>query len=466
MTVPASMSSIVDTYVRLTPRSREHFERSRALVPAGATRSLNSWLPHPVYVRGGKGPLAWDLDGREYVDFLNNYTGLIHGHAHPAVTAAIAERLELGTSFGFSTELEAALAALLVERVPSVERVRFTGSGSESVMFALRLARAATGRMRVAKMEGGFHGAQDDVMVSVRPQLAQAGPISRPVALPETNGLPAGLAERVLVLPFNHLDETTALIEAHAGELAALIVEPILGVGGMITPSPGYLERLRELCTRHGIVLIFDEVITLRLATGGAQAHYQVTPDLTVMGKIIGGGLPVGAVGGRAEIMKLLEPRGGHDMYDPRAGGPALYQGGTFTGNPLTLAAGIATLRELTPDRIASLNALGDSLREKLAARLARMDAPATVTGAGSLFTIHMTRGPVQTFRDTRRADSVLQQGLFLGLLNEGVMLAPRGMGSLSTQTTALHVDRLVDAVGRVVSDLCDGGGAAPRAGG
>jgi len=465
MTARVSMSAIVDEYVRLTPRSREHFERSRALVPAGATRSLNSWLPHPIYVRRGKGPLVWDVDGREYIDFLNNYTGLILGHAHPAVTAAIAERLESGTSFGFSTELEAELAGLLVERVPSVERVRFTGSGSEAVMFALRLARAFTGRMRVAKMEGGFHGAQDDVMVSVRPQLAQAGPISRPVALPETNGLPSGLAERVLVLPFNHVDETTALIEAHAGELSAVIVEPMLGVGGMIPPAPGYLERLRELCTRHGIVLIFDEVISLRLAPGGAQQHYQVTPDLTVMGKIIGGGLPVGAVGGRAEVMALLEPRGGHDMYDPRAGGPALYQGGTFTGNPLTLAAGLATLRELTPDRQASLNALGDELRGKVADLLRRLGAPATITGAGSIFTIHMTGGPVQTFRDARRADSVLQQGLFLGLLNEGVMLAPRGMGSLSTQTTALHVDHLVDAVGRVISILCSGG-AAPRAGG
>lgn len=442
---------ITQQYRNRTAHSRMHFEEASRFIPAGATRSLNSWAPYPLYVSKGCGPVVYDIDSNEYIDFLNNYTASILGHAHPIVTAAVAKQLANGFSFAFATELELSLACLLGERIPSIERIRFTGSGTEAAMFALRLARAFTGRSMIAKMEGGYHGTYDGVSISVRPALAEAGSVQRPVALPETKGLVPGVVEDVLILPFNHFAETKALIEEHADQLAALIVEPILGVGGMVVPEAGYLALLRELCTQHGIVLIFDEVITLRLAPGGAQEYYQVLPDLTTMGKIIGGGFPVGAVAGTAAIMSLLEPRGGHDVYDPRAGGPPVYQGGTFTGNPLTLAAGLATLQELTSNVYEHLNKLGDQLRARLTILSQELDAPITVTGAGSLFNIHFLAGPITDFRATRAADAIKQQEFFLGLLNEGLMIAPRGMGCISVPMTDAHIDQFIQGTRRVL---------------
>jgi glutamate-1-semialdehyde 2,1-aminomutase len=452
------VTDVAKRYRAVTERSGRHHERARRVIPAGATRSLNDWPPNPIYVTHGSGSAIWDLDGREYVDFLNNYTAVVLGHAHPAVVEAVRERLEKGTSFSFSTELEAELAELLVERIPSVERVRFMGSGTEAAMFALRLARSFTNRPAIAKVEGGFHGTYDDVQVSVRPAMDRAGPIATPASLPETGGLRARLAEDVLVLPFNHIAETEALIEAHRDRLAAVLVEPILGVGGMITPADGYLARLRELCTRHGILLVFDEVITLRLAPGGAQELFGVMPDLTVMGKIIGGGMPIGALGGTSAVMAHLEPSGGYDVYDPRSGGARVYQGGTFTGNPLSLAAGLATLRIMDRAAYERLNGLGDALRARVDRLLRELEVPMSVTGLGSLFNLHATPGPVHTFRDARTADAERQQAVFLGLLNEGVMIAPRGMGCLSVPMTDVELNRFEMALAAVIRDVFTGG--------
>jgi glutamate-1-semialdehyde 2,1-aminomutase len=447
-------TGVIDRYNEKTAHSREHFARARSLIPAGATRSLNAWAPYPLYLQRGEGATVWDVDGNPYLDFLNNYTALLLGHSHPHVIGAITEQLRRGTAFSFSTELEAALAELLVKRIPSVERLRFTGSGTEAGMFAVRLARTFTERPKIAKMEGGYHGTYDGISVSVRPALDQAGPITSPLALPESAGLIPGVTQDVVILPFNHPEETAALVETYAGQLAAIFVEPVLGVGGVIPPAPGYLALLRDLCTKHRILLIFDEVITLRLASGGGQQLFGVTPDLTTMGKIIGGGLPVGAVGGRADVMRLLEPQGGHDVYDARTGGPKLYQGGTFTGHPLTLAAGIATIEELPPEVYERLNALGEALRHRLLQLFERRGAPATVTGIGSLFNIHMTAEPVRTFRETRQANSALQQALFLSLLNEGVIIAPRGMACLSTAMGEAEIDAFALAVDHALSAL------------
>ncbi len=319
------MSSM--TYRDQFASSGRHFERARRVLPGGVTRSLNFWEPHPVYLHSGKGAYVCDVDGHRLLDLINNYTALVLGHADPRVVRAVGRQLELGTSFAFSSDLEVVLAELLVARVPSIERVRFTGSGTEAAMFALRAARAATGRPLIAKMEGGFHGTHDEVAISIRPRLDAAGPPDRPRSVGETNGLIAGVTDHVIVLPFNRPTDATELIREHADELAAVIVEPVLGVGGMIPPVSSFLPALRRACTEHGIVLIFDEVITLRLAPGGAQELYGVTPDLTIMGKIIGGGLPIGALGGNESLMEMFAPRGGHDPYDARSGGPRTYQG-------------------------------------------------------------------------------------------------------------------------------------------
>ncbi|WP_067820060.1 aspartate aminotransferase family protein [Actinomadura kijaniata] len=435
------------SYLGRTGRSHKLYRRALATMPAGATRSLNSWPPHPLYLTHGRGSRVTDVDGNEYVDLLNNYTALVLGHADPEVVEAVSAAAARGTSFSFSTPQESELAELLCARVPSLERVRFAGSGTEAVMFALRLARAHTGRSRIAKMEGGFHGTHDDVAVSVRPSPGSWGPAHAPASTADMAGLPDGCPDRVLVLPFNDVASTTALLRRHHRDLAAVIVEPILGVGGMLPATGEYLAALRALCTELGIVLIFDEVITLRVSPGGAQAAYGVRPDLTVMGKVIGGGLPIGAYGGRDDLMSQLEPQGGTDVYDARSGGPRLYQGGTFTGNPCSLAAGLVTLRRLTPRVQNELAAKGDQLRGALARRIADGGLAAAVTGHSSLFNIHVGVTDVTGFRDVRRVDAAAQQALFLDLLTEGFIIAPRGMGAVSTATDRADIDAFVDAV-------------------
>jgi glutamate-1-semialdehyde 2,1-aminomutase len=441
-------------YERLTARSRRLYERARTKIPGGATRSLNSWPPYPIYLKSASGATVIDVDNRRYLDFLNNYTALALGHAPPLVVTAVQEAAAKGTSLSFSSPLETELAERLIERVPSLRKVRFTGSGTEAVMFVLRVARAATRRPQIAKVEGGYHGTIDEVMVSVRPNLLEAGPPDCPVPLPEMSGLVPGVADRTVVLPFNNIVGSDRLLTEHGDQLAAVVVEPMLGVGGMIPATAAYLQWLRRRCTELDIVLVFDEVITLRLSVGGAQQRYGIEPDLTVIGKTIGGGLPIGAYGGRADLMELLEARGGTDVYNARSGGPPLYQGGTFTGNPCSLAAGIATLSKLDDDTLGDLNKRGDLLRERINAQAGEQGLPLRVTGMGSLFNLHITDRPVVDFRDTWQVDGRLQHALFLELLNTGFIVAPRGMGCLSTAMTSEHEEAFAEAVLAIVSRL------------
>ncbi|WP_194823329.1 aspartate aminotransferase family protein [Micromonospora sp. S-DT3-3-22] len=450
--------SILSDYAKRTPGSKEHFARVGRTIPAGATRSLNSWPPYPVYLDRGAGGTVWDVDGNAYRDFLANYTGLPLGYADPDVTAALREQLPHGTSHSFSRTLEAELAELLVARVPSLDRVRFTGSGTEAVMFALRLARAHTGRPLVAKAEGGYHGTTDDVMISVRPPADLAGDVRSPASVPEMRGIPASRTRETLVVPFNDVTASQEILRAHADRLAALVLEPVLGVGGMIPATAEYLTAMRATCDELGILLVFDEVITLRLAYGGAQQAYGVTPDLTTMGKIIGGGLPIGAYGGRADIMGLLEPQGGTDVYDSRSGGPVLYQGGTFTGNALSVAAGIVTLGKLDVATIDALNRTGDLLRRELTGVFADASVDAVVTGVGSLFNVHIGPRRVEVFRDVRGVDAARQHAFFLGLLNHGVIVAPRGMGCVTTCTTGDDVAAFTAAVRLTLHDITEAG--------
>ena len=447
-------SRILDLYQERTSRSRSHFEVASSRLPGGVTRSLNAWPPYPTYIVGGDGKRLVDLDGNEYRDFLGNYTALPLGYTNPAVIAAIDQRLKAGTVYSFSGDLESELAGVLIDRIASLDRVRFTGSGTEAVMFALRLARAATGRPRIAKAEGGYHGTIDDVMISNRPPADQAGPSDRPNAVPEMRGIPASRVQDTVIVPYNDARGSEAVLREHAGRLAALILEPMLGVGGMIPADPSYLGRMREVCDELGIVLIFDEVITLRLAVGGAQGWYGVRPDLTVMGKVIGGGLPIGAYGGRDDLMSLLEPGGGTDVYDSRSGGPVLYQGGTFTGNPLSLVAGIAALEQLDERVITALNAHGDELRRRLSDELSASAVPACVTGLGSLFNVHVGVSEVKSFRHTRAVDAARQHDFFLSMLNRGFILAARGMGCISTELDEGDIGDFAATAASVISAL------------
>ena len=416
-------------------------------MPGGTTRTTTYFDPYPLYIIRGEGCRIWDADGTERIDMLGNYTAMILGHAHPKVVEAIRKQAALGTGFAAANPVEVQLAELLCERVPSLEAVRFCNSGTEATMFAMRLARAFTGRAKIARIEGGYHGTHDYAEVSTHPDVDRAGPPDAPTAQADSIGTPGWALEQTVVLPFNNPDAAEAIIRREAGGLAAVILEPIIGAGGVIAATPDYLERLRSVTAELSILLIFDEVISLRVAHGGAQELYGVMPDLTTLGKIIGGGLPVAAFGGRADVMELLDPRRQ----------PNLAQGGTYNGNPLGMAAGLAAMTELTPDVYQDLNRKGARVCEQLTEVLATHGVRAQVNGVGSLFAIHFTDKPVVDYRTKASSDQKVTHEFFLGLVNHGVLMAPRAMGSLSTPMEEGDLDRFIDAVDAVVGEQKEG---------
>jgi glutamate-1-semialdehyde 2,1-aminomutase len=332
---------------------------------------------------------------------------------------AIRRQVELGTCFPGPTDVQLHFARHLVERIGSIERVRFTNSGTEAVMMAVRAARRFTGRRKIAKLEGGYHGTSEDVMGSEHPDL--------------------------VMLPADDADAAIALLERRAAEIAALLVEPVQGSAGMLALDAAYLRALREATRRLGIVLVFDEVVSLRVAYGGGEEHFGIRPDLCCLGKMIGGGLPLGAFGGRGEIMAL---------FDPSHGPPVIPHPGSYNANPVSLAAGLATLELLTPDAVARLNAMGDRVRRGLSGAFAEAGLPASITGLGSLFGIHLTKGPVRTIRDAARADAALRHRIFLGLYVEGILIDPRGVGTLSTAIGETEIEQFLAAVRAVLSRL------------
>lgn len=437
-----SLETLIADYQAKTVRSRTLFEEAQRVLPGGNTRTTVFVDPYPFYASRGAGCRIWDADGNERLDFNGNYTSLILGHAPPAVVAAVRDVAERGLSFPGPSEHEIRLAQELTQRVPSCEQVRFTNSGTEGTMFAIRAARAFTGRTKIAKFEGSYHGTHDWAQISIAPPLAAAGSRKRPKAVPEGAGIPPALVKHVVVLPWNEPEACLRTIEKHASDLACVICEPMQTAAGVIPAVPGFLPVLREVTARHGIVLILDEVITFRLAPGGMQSLVGVTPDMTTFGKIIGGGLAVGAFGGRADIMAV---------YDPRGGKPKVSHGGTFNANPVTMAAGLATLHALTPDVYARLDALGKRLRQKVGKLFRARGVKARVTGEGSLFCLHWTPKRVVDYRSSRPTDPQQPLRTYLGLLNEGILLSQRGMGAVSAAMGEAEIDRFVDALGHVL---------------
>ena len=412
--------SLLDNYLARTPRSRALYERATSTLPGGSTRTTVYSAPYPPYAAHGAGLALTDVDGNVYRDFLGNYTSLILGHAHPAVVAAVEAQVRRGSAFAAPTETEVELAEELKRRVPSIEHLRFTSSGTEATMFAIRAARAFSGRALIAKFDHSYHGTHDQVMAG-------------------TPGVPDAIGGLIVELPWGSPDTIEAALRGREGELAAIILEPVQGAGGVRPPEPGFLEFLRAYCDRVGSILIFDEIISFRIAPGGAQQVYGVRPDLTTLGKIIAGGYPLAAFGGRAEVMAIFDARQAR----------AVSHGGTFNGNPVAAAAGLATLGELTPDAYVRLARLGARLAERLGGRIAAERIDARVVNVGSLF---------QVFRGD--AGSAFAPGagrpseLFLGLLLEGFWLAPRGMGAIPTVATEQDVDDLADAIARVLGSM------------
>jgi len=436
------MTPHVADYVAKTPRSRAMFEEALRVMPGGNSRTTTFFDPYPFYIVRGEGPRLWDADGNERLDFNGNYTSLIAGHAHPSVVRAVQDATTRGMSFPGPTEYEVRLAEILTRRIPSMEAIRFTNSGTEATMHAVRVARAFTGREKIAKFEGAYHGTHDWVLVSVATGAAGAGSRKRPKAVAWSAGVPKAVLKHVVVLPWNDLDACVHLLERHAGDLAAVLIDPLVANAGLIAPRDGFLEGLREATRRLGIVLIFDEVISFRVAPGGAQARFGVTPDLTALGKIIGGGLAVGAFGGRADIMA---------SYDPRGGGGRINHGGTFNANPLTMAGGIATMELLTDDAYRHLDALGDRLRDGVRSLLRRRRHPGQVSGMGSLFWLHWTPKRLIDCRSAAPPDGDKPGRVFMGLLNEGAIISPRGLGACSLAMSDADINRFVDALGRVL---------------
>jgi glutamate-1-semialdehyde 2,1-aminomutase len=430
-------------YLAKTGRSRALYEEALGVMPGGNSRTTTFFDPYPFYLVRGEGAHLWDVDGVDRLDFNGNYTSLILGHAHPDVVKAAQEAAAHGLSFPGPTEHEIRLAEILTRRIPSLEQVRFTNSGTEATMNAVRAARAFTGRPKVAKFEGAYHGTHDAVLVSVAPDPKAAGSRRRPRPVPASAGVPPAVLKQTVVLPWNDADACEAILEREARHLACLLVDPLLGIGGILPPRPGFLERLRAVTERHGIVLIFDEVISFRIAPGGAQERFGIRPDLTTLGKIIGGGLPVGAFGGRADILAA---------YDPRRGGARISHGGTFNANPVTMAAGVATMNALTPEAYSRLEALGERLRGGVSRLLQATRRRGQVTGIGSLFCLHWTPAPLTDYRSSRPRDPEAPRRVFLGLLNEGILLTQRGLGACSLAMADEDVDRFVNALARVLA--------------
>jgi glutamate-1-semialdehyde 2,1-aminomutase len=419
-----------------TAQSAALFERALDVMPGGNSRTTVWHAPHPLYAAAGSGCRVTDVDGREYLDFLNNYTSMIHGHANPIVAEAVRSQLEIGTCFAMPTETEIVLAELLCGRVSGFERVRFTNSGSEAVMMALKAARARTGRPKIAKCEGAYHGSYDFAEVSLDSAPETWGNAD-PNSVAYTAGTPKSVLNDVIVIPFNRTEEAERILKAHAEELACVLIDPMPNRAGLIPATAEFLEMLRRVTSETGMLLVFDEVISFRLGYEGAQGVFGVTPDLTTLAKIIGGGFPIGAVAGSADAMSV---------FDPRKGKPLAPHGGTFNANPISMVAGTAAMELLTPEAFERLNTLGARAREGVAKAFSDAGIDGQVTGEGSLLRIHMTSVPLIDYRSARatNAQNAALTVVVDSMFANGVLMAETGLCALSTAMGEAEVDQFV----------------------
>ena len=427
-------------------RSRTLYERAKKSLPGGNTRTTVYHAPFPVYAARGEGCRVFDADGVARIDCINNFTSMIHGHAHPAITEAVVRQAALGTAFGMPTESEIVLAETLCTRVASVEHVRFTNSGTEAVMMAIKAARAFAGRPKIAKCEGAYHGSYDyaEISLDTPPEYWSAND-PRPVAY--SKGTPEGVLNDVVAIPFNDVAASRELIRRNGASLAAILVDPMPNRAGLVPADREYLRALRALADEVGAVLIFDEVITFRLGYHGAQEKFGVTPDLTVFGKIIGGGFAVGAVGGSRKVM---------GVFDPTKGKPALPHGGTFSANPMTMRAGEVALALLDEAAFAHLDRIGNAVRAGIARAFEKTGLTGRATGMGSLLRVHFADRQIRDYRSAyARPDEARKLAAFhRGLINHGVIAANNGLMALSTPMTEADADEIIAACESALQDV------------
>jgi glutamate-1-semialdehyde 2,1-aminomutase len=411
--------------MRSTSKSKSLFEKAKLFIPGGVNSPVRAFRAvggNPLFIKSAKGPFLYDEDGNEYIDMINSWGPMILGHAHPEVERAVKEAIIHSPSFGAPTAREVEMAETICNMIPSVEKVRMVNSGTEATMSAIRVARGYTGRDKIIKMEGCYHGHGDSFLIA-------AGSGALTFGFPDSPGVTKGVAQDTLTAPFNDLEAVELLIEKNPGQIAALILEPVVGNMGCVPPEEGYLRGLRSLCTEHKIILIFDEVMTgFRLAPAGAQQLYNIQPDMTTLGKIIGGGLPVGAYGGRQEIMDSVSPAG------------PVYQAGTLSGNPMAMAAGLAMLNYLRkhPHTYDYLNEISSYITSGIGEQLNKKGLDYTINQVGSMFTLFFTSTRVRDFATAKTSDTVLFGKYFNAMLERGVYLAP-------SQYEALFVSAAID---------------------
>ncbi|GAB4039145.1 glutamate-1-semialdehyde 2,1-aminomutase [Spirosoma jeollabukense] len=415
--------------------SEQLFEKAKTLIPGGVNSPVRAFRAvggSPVFIKSAKGPYLYDEDGRQYIELINSWGPMILGHAFEPVEKAVRDAIQHSFSFGAPTRKEVEMAELITTMVPSVEKVRMVNSGTEATMAAVRVARGFTGRDKMIKFEGCYHGHGDSFLIA-------AGSGAMTMGIPDSPGVTKATAADTLTAPFNDLAAVEALLDNNHNQVAAIILEPVVGNMGCVLPEPGFLEGIRDLCNKHGIILIFDEVMTgFRLAKGGAQERFGITPDLTTMGKIIGGGMPVGAYGGRADIMNMVSPAG------------PVYQAGTLSGNPIAMSAGLAMLHHLNehPEVYTRLDEIGEKLTTGFRAGLQKAGLNYTINHIGSMFTLFMSERSITNFTEAKTCDLPAFGRYFHAMLDRGVYLAPSQFESLfmSIALTDQLIDQIIQA--------------------
>lgn len=435
---------------RTMQESADAYTRAEKVIPGGVTANIKYFAPHPIFMKKAGGSTLYDADGNRYVDYLLSYGALIHGHGHPSIKEAVIRQMEEDgtTIYGTPHEREIEMAERLCSLYPGMDQVRYTNSGLEATLLALRVAKAYTGRPKIAKFEGHYHGGYDQVLWSINPDEQEAGEAADPQPVPESIGLPEYYQDHIIILPFNDLESTERILRRHADEISTLMMEPVQG--GYIPATQAFMDGVRRLTKELGILLIMDEVKTgFRLSLGGAQQTYGITPDLTALGKVLGGGFPVGALGGAEEIMEVLNPKQGWDVMAGGSSNPtrALFHSGTYNGHPTVLAAGMATIDRLQQEAVMeNMMNRTKKLRRQLEDVYKKMHIPMKTVGAGSIFNLMFTDGDIRNYRDLKQVDMDLRRRVDEELLQLGVYTKPMNRYSMSTVHSEEDIQFTVDA--------------------
>lgn len=425
----------------MNPSSEDIYKKACTVLPGGVSRNTVYRKPHPDYANYASGSRIMDVDGIERTDFANNMASLIHGHAFPPIVEAVIEQLKKGTAYTMASETEVNLATHLCSRIGGIEKVRFVNSGTEAVMAMIKASRAFTGRPKIAKAEGAYHGTYDFAEVSQVANPSNWGDINKPASVPLAHGTPAGVLSDVIIFPFNDIERTISILDQNADQIACVLIDPVPHRIGLVPGRQEYIEAVYNWTRKNGALMVFDEVVTLRVNYGGAQEDYTVKPDLTAMGKIIGGGFPVGALGGRADVMKVLDPRESKLLFP---------HSGTFSANPITMTAGYIALKYFNQEAVRRLNSLTRRAIDQIEEAVKISDVPVSVTGAGSMFRIHLTEKPPVNYREAyqpKEVSGVINEILDFMYYEERILMINTLSCMFSTALTEGDVDKLSDGL-------------------